>query len=351
MIIRDAENIRHINSVRLNMEIINKKKEEQTVKTSASTHKIWTGTYIILTMISLLCWLLLFQGIIHIRQDLRPALVKFSLGATILFFILLISSILEGLIKKRSHTLAIKYNMIRLLRFMTMIVAILVIISVINKNWYAAAVSLGFFSLILGFALQTPITSLIGWIYIILRNPYKIGDRIEINGFTGDVIEVGYMDTTLWEFGGNYMTNDLPSGRLIRFPNSLVLQSAVFNYSWKKFPYIWNEIPFHVAYEADLDFVSSTIKAVANKVLGNKMAAHVDLIKEYLKETAIPEIDIKEYPFVNFRINANTWVEVLLVYLVPPKHTAIIRSDLIAHILTELLKEPEKAAFPKSNNR
>ena len=57
----------------------------------------------------------------------------------------------------------------------------------------------------------------------------------------------------------------MPSGRLIRFPNSMVLQSAVFNYSWPEFPYIWNEIPFHVAYESDLEFVEKTLKKVTKK--------------------------------------------------------------------------------------
>ena len=46
-------------------------------------------------------------------------------------------------------------------------------------------------------------TSFIGWIYILVRRPYRVGDRVEIGGATGDVIHVGYIDTTLWEFGGS----------------------------------------------------------------------------------------------------------------------------------------------------
>jgi len=65
-------------------------------------------------------------------------------------------------------------------------------------------------SLILGFALQTPITSFIGWIYILIHTPYRVGDRIRIGDATGDVIDVGYLDTTLWEFGGQYLSTDHP---------------------------------------------------------------------------------------------------------------------------------------------
>jgi small-conductance mechanosensitive channel len=69
-------------------------------------------------------------------------------------------------------------------------------------------------------AVQTPRTSFLGWIYILIRRPYQVGDRIQIEDATGDVIDVSYLDTTLWEFGGKYLSTDHPSGRIIKFPNS-----------------------------------------------------------------------------------------------------------------------------------
>jgi small-conductance mechanosensitive channel len=55
---------------------------------------------------------------------------------------------------------------------------------------------------IVGLSVQTPMSSFIGWIYILVRRPYRVGDRIKIGDATGDVIDVSYIDTTLWEFGG-----------------------------------------------------------------------------------------------------------------------------------------------------
>src|SRR5947207_3831211 len=167
------------------------------------------------------------------------------------------------------------YNVIRLIRFLSVVIAVFIIITFLFARWYTAAVSLGLFSLILGFALQTPISSFIGWLYIIIRVPYKVGDRIQVTDFKGDVAEINYLDTTLWEFGGDYLTNDLPSGRLIRFPNSLVLQSPVYNYSWRNFEYIWNEIPLHVAYDADLEFVEKTIRRITAVQLGPQMGDRI----------------------------------------------------------------------------
>ena len=273
------------------------------------------------------------------------------LGAFFSCLVLAASSISEKFILKRAHRRSTSYNLVKLIRLVSILLIAFILVSFLFKNWYTAAVSLGLISLILGFALQTPISSFIGWINILIRAPYHIGDRIQINDFKGDVVEINYLDTTLWEFGGDYLSNDVPSGRLIRFPNSLVFEAAVYNYSWQKFPFIWNEIPFHVAYESDLEFVSQKIKIIAKNELGKEMEKNVEELKELVKQTPVDELDIKEYPFVSYRINANTWVELTLTYLVEPKKASVIRSQLVRKILSELSKFPDKVLFPKSNSR
>ena len=276
---------------------------------------------------------------------------RFSLAIFFAFVALAITTLVELIVSRRSHTKGIKYNLIRLMRFLGVLLVSLIAITFLFANWYTAAASLGLISLILGFALQTPISSLIAWFYIVLRAPYKVGDRIQIEAFTGDVVEISYLDTTLWEFHGEYLSNDLPSGRLIRFPNSLALNSAVFNYSWKKFPYIWNEIPFHIAYESDLVYVEQILKEVAKNILGENMAENVKRLKDLVEQTPVDELEIREYPFVTFRINANTWVEACLTYLVEPKHASSIRTNIIKSAIPALLKEPDRVMFPKSNAR
>ena len=143
-----------------------------------------------------------------------------------------------------------RFTLQRVERLAVALAVAVIILSILFANWYTAVVSLGLISLIFGFALQTPITSLIGWIYILVRRPYRVGDRIRIGEATGDVIDVGYLDTTLWEFGGQYLSTDHPSGRMIKFPNANVLDDSVYNYSWPLFPYIWNEVKFQIANKA-----------------------------------------------------------------------------------------------------
>jgi small-conductance mechanosensitive channel len=323
---------------------------EKTVE-PATKHKIWIAGYLLLAISAMTVYWLLKLHVFQIFGDYLGMLQKIALGTFFATLILIIAQVAERTLVKHTKVVYTRYNLTKMVRLLSWLLIVAVGISFLFSNWYSAAVSLGLISLILGFALQNPISSFIGWLYVLIRQPYHVGDRIQIDTFRGDVVEVNYLDTTLWEFSGDYLTNDLPSGRLIRFPNSLVLQAAVFNYSWEKFPYIWNEIPFHVAYESDLKFVEDTIRRIAREELGPEMSENIERFKVLVEETPIDELEIKEYPFISLRINTNTWVEVMVTYLVPPKKAAAVRSELIRKILGALNSEPARVMFPSSNNR
>jgi len=314
-------------------------------------HKLWLGGYILLALGCLVLYFIFRLGMPVRRPHYIALLLRVFMASFLVFTVLGLSKYTEVLVVRYKHVKAVRYNLIRLVRILALLAIVMIIIAFLFENWYTAAVSLGLFSLVLGFALQTPISSFIGWLYIIIRTPYKVGDRIQMGTFKGDVVEISYLDTTLWEFSGDYLTNDLPSGRLIRFPNTLVLQSQVYNYSWRKFPYIWNEIPFHIAYESDFHYVEDTLRSVAKEALGPDMEEKVKELKQLVEQTPVDELTIREYPFVTYRINVNTWVEATINYLVDPKQASVVRSTIIKNAIAALLQQPDKVMFPKSNSR
>jgi small-conductance mechanosensitive channel len=244
-----------------------------------------------------------------------------------------------------------QYNLKRVSRLVLWLVIAFFVLSIFFQNWYTAVVSLGLISLILGFALQTPITSFIGWIYILVREPYRVGDRIKIGTATGDVIDVNYLDTTLWEFGGDYLSTEHPSGRIIKFPNSNVLSTPVYNYTWPLFPYIWNEIKFQIAYDSDLEFVATTMREVAEKEVGEAMMKQVEVFRQLLAQTPVNQLEVQERPVVMFRVSENSWLEAIVRYLVHPKEAGRVKSRLIKELLIQLNAEPDRVMFPKSNAR
>jgi len=276
---------------------------------------------------------------------------RYVLGAVAVIGILGVARGVEVYVVERLRNPVSRFNLRRIVRLGTGLVLVFVIISILFVNWYAAVVSLGLISLILGFALQTPISSFVAWVYILVRAPYRVGDRIEIGDARGDVIDVSYLDTTIWEIGGRHLTTDHPSGRIIRFPNTNVFTSAVINYSWPMFPYIWNEICFDVAYESDLGFIAETMEKIAAEEIGEAMSKNVVAYRELLAKTPVNHVEVQDRPVVLFRPNPNTWVEAIVRYLVDPKDAGAVKNSLTRKLLAALNAAPDKVMFPKSNAR
>jgi small-conductance mechanosensitive channel len=244
-----------------------------------------------------------------------------------------------------------RFTLQRILHLVVALAITVIGISIIFVNWYAALAAFGIGSIIIGLAVQTPMKSFIAWIYILVRQPYRVGDRIQIGEATGDVIDVGYLDTTLWEFGGKYISGDHPSGRVIKFPNEQVLDEIVYNYSWPLFPYIWNEIKFPVAFNADLEFIASTMQKVTEEELGKEMIDRVQTFRDLLSRTPVDELEVHERPRVIFRVSENTWLEAIVRYLVSPREAGRVKTRLIKKLLAALNAAPDKVMFPAGANR
>jgi small-conductance mechanosensitive channel len=153
----------------------------------------------------------------------------------------------------------------------------------------------------------------------------------------------------LWEFGGEYLSTEHPSG--IKFPNSSVLSTPVYNYTWPLFPYIWNEIKFQVAYDSDLDFIAKTMREVAEKEVGEEMMKQVRVFRELLAQTPVNQLEVQERPVVMFRVSENTWLEAIVRYLVHPKDAGRVKTRLIEDLLKALNAAPDRVLFPRGNTR
>jgi small-conductance mechanosensitive channel len=314
-------------------------------------HLAWLATYLlVLAGLAVVYYLLRFD-VFPLSPRLDAFLRRLTLGGMAVVAVLTIAKALDALVLSRLEDRVTAYTLRRVTRAVAALVILVVVASILSASWYTAIVSLGILSLILGFALQTPILSFIGWLYILVRSPYRVGDRIRIGEATGDVIDVGYLDTTLWEFGGEYLSTDHPSGRVIKFPNSLVLSEPVYSYSWPLFPYIWNELTFEVAYESDLEFVARTLKEVADREVGEAMQERVRTFRSVLAKTPVDELEVREEPAVFFRPSPNTWVQATVRYLVEPREGGRVKNRILTAALERLNAEPERVLFPKSNMR
>jgi small-conductance mechanosensitive channel len=324
---------------------------EQAAPRAQTKDKFWFGGYLTLLIGFGALYYLASLPLFGLSPGAIQLLQKIARAGALVVLILSIAKASEVYLIGRIDDAVSRFNLKRIQRLIVALTLAFILISVLFANWYTAVVSLGLISLILGFALQTPITSFIGWIYLLVRAPYRVGDRIKIGDATGDVIDVSYLDTTLWEFGGSYLSTDHPTGRIIKFPNSDVLKTAVYNYTWPVFPYVWNEIKFNVAYESDLEFLSKTMQEVVEAEVGESMMERIRVYRRLLSQTPVDQLEVRERPAVLFRVNENTWLEAIVRYLVHPKAAGRVKTRLIKKLLERLKTAPDRVLFPKGNAR
>ena len=138
-------------------------------------------------------------------------------------------------------------------RKITSYISFTLIFIIIAQVWFkgieSIATYLGLLSAGIAIALKEPLTNLTGWMYIVWRGPFDVGDRIQLGAQSGDVIDTNIFNFTVMEIG-SWVDADDYTGRIIHVPNGLIFTETLANYG-KGFKYIWNEIPVLITFESD----------------------------------------------------------------------------------------------------
>jgi len=345
-----AEEISRKPEIRKELQRTTGEKRSETIK-ARGRDKLWFIIQALVLAGCIAAYFLIGTKVIPLPPSTVGVVWRILRGTALIVIVLTIARAVSIYGLGRIEDPSTRFTLQRILHLVVALAITVIGISIIFVNWYAALAAFGIGSIIIGLAVQTPMKSFIAWIYILVRQPYRVGDRIQIGEATGDVIDVGYLDTTLWEFGGKYISGDHPSGRVIKFPNEQVLDEIVYNYSWPLFPYIWNEIKFPVAFNADLEFIASTMQKVTEEELGKEMIDRVQTFRDLLSRTPVDELEVHERPRVIFRVSENTWLEAIVRYLVSPREAGRVKTRLIKKLLAALNAAPDKVMFPAGANR
>jgi small-conductance mechanosensitive channel len=123
----------------------------------------------------------------------------------------------------------------------------------VGRIWFVGfrsiATFLGLVAAGLVISLKEPVANMAGWIYLLWRRPFILGDRIQIGEHSGDVIDRRLFQFTILEIG-NWIDADQSTGRIIHVPNGRLFQEPLANYT-RGFPYVWNEISVSITFESD----------------------------------------------------------------------------------------------------
>lgn len=131
------------------------------------------------------------------------------------------------------------------------------------EGFQAIATFLGLFAVGLVVALRDPILNMFGWIFLIWKRPFKVGDRVRISNYTGDVIDITFFQFTLNELGES-IESEQPTGRVVHIPNSHVFTQPQTNYNYG-FPYLWHEVQLRITFESNWQKAKVILEEIANR--------------------------------------------------------------------------------------
>ena len=173
-------------------------------------------------------------------------------------------------------------------------------------------------------ALQRVITAMAAYVVILRGRVFTVGDRITMGGVRGDVIALGFLQTTIMEMGQPPSVQEADpamwvrarqyTGRICTVTNDKIFDEPVYNYT-REFPFMWEEMHFPIGYDADRERAESILLGVARRHTGAISEAAAPAIDRLRRRYFVPE-GPELAPRVFLRMTDN-WLELSLRFLAP----------------------------------
>lgn len=189
---------------------------------------------------------------------------------------------------------------------------------------------LGLFSAALAISLKDIITNIAGWLYIVWRKPFIVGDRIQIGTTSGDVVDTRLFHFTLMEIG-NWVENDQSTGRIIHMPNHKIITEPLANYG-QGFQYIWNEIPVLLTFESDWKKAKKILLKVAEKHAEHLSAEAEQKVRMAARKYMIIYNYLTPIVYVSVK---DSGIQLTMRYLCEPRKRRITMDEIWEDILQE----------------
>jgi small-conductance mechanosensitive channel len=234
----------------------------------------------------------------------------------------------------------------RVVRFLA-VVAIVIALLVIWKPFGGkSAVLVGVVGAGVAFASQELIGSIAGWFNILSGRIYRIGDRIEIAGLQGDVIDITPLRTKLMEIGssreelgstsdsgGSWVKGRQYTGRIVAVSNKATFEQPVFNYS-AAFDFVWEELAIPIPYDSDWRRAEQIMLEEAQRI--SHTAGAADAMTEVEQRYPVPRTEVEPKVFV--RVTDN-WVQLAARFVIPIRTARTAKNDLTHRLMERLEQE------------
>jgi small-conductance mechanosensitive channel len=278
-----------------------------------------------------------FYELVTTATGISRALQIKLLSTLLIIFILWVIRIAIGrLVYRKYEDVKTRYVWMKTVTYITVILGIIMITSVWFRGFKSLGTYLGILSAGLAIALKDPLTNIAGWIFLMFRRSFSVGDRIQIGDKAGDVIDIRMFQFILLEIG-NWVDADQSTGRVIYVPNGLLFTLPLANYS-KGFQYIWNELNVLLTFESNWQKAKEILGNIANKYAEHLSKAAERKVKEASKKFMIFYKSLTPTVYTSVK---DSGVQLTIRYLCEPRNRRGTEQAIWEEILTEFGKSKD----------
>lgn len=270
------------------------------------------------------------QNIFKEKPDITG---NFIISIIVIFLLSIIHFVIIKIVWRETEDVHKRYYWRKITTYVLIGIGIFILGRLWFKGFQSIATYLGLLSAGIAIALKDVLTNFAGWIFILSRQPFKVGDRIQVGEHAGDVIDIRIFQFTLLEIG-NWVASDQSTGRMINIPNGRVITDVLANYS-KGFRYIWNELPVIITFESDWKKAKNILLKIANRHAEKFSKSVEKKIKEASQKYLIFYSKLTPIIYTNVQ---NNGVLLTIRYLCQPKQRRESEQAIWEDILQEFAK-------------
>lgn len=274
------------------------------------------------------------QGVEHwieTNLNLSAASQENILSSVVLLISLwVISRLLLRVVSGRLTDIRKLYQWRKTINYIITGLAIVFLTNIWFNGFRSIATFLGILSVGLVVALREPVLNMFGWLFLLWKHPFRIGDRIKIGGYVGDVIDIRLFQFSLNELGQD-ADSEQPTGLVVHIPNSMVFLQPQINYNYG-FPFLWHEVHVTVTFESNWEKAKAILEEVANRNSEKLTEPAQELI---VKESQRHLIFYKDFKARIYTKVQESGVKLTLRYLCALNR----RRESESHVWEEVLKE------------
>lgn len=195
--------------------------------------------------------------------------------------IYLISVLLKVIANKKVKNTNVRHLIRKWLQYGKYLIILIVLIVYFVDDYDSITTIFGFASAGVALALHPVFMNIAGWLLIIIKKPFGIGDRIEVNNLKGDIIDIQMFFTLVLEVSPEQNVGQ-STGRVVTIPNSYIFTNSMYN-ATIGFNGLWNEMKITITLDSNKDKAKKIISEIIHDIIDEKM---MDQIKAEQKEMA-----------------------------------------------------------------